>query len=80
MYGGPAPQTLPEQLTAQVSVSEEDGAQVVRLESELPGKLLLHWGVQRSDNDSWALPEEGSRPEGSVVYKSRALQTPWRQA
>ena len=62
----------------QVSVSEEGGAQVIRLLTVLPGKLLLHWGVQKSDNEAWALPEESSRPEGTLVYKSRALQTPWR--
>ena len=59
-------------------MSEEDGAQVIRLETELPGKVLLHWGVQRNENDSWALPDDSSRPEGTLVYRSRALQTPWR--
>lgn len=42
------------------------------------GKLLLHWGVEGGKNykGGWRLPDR--RPEGTVQYKDRALQTPWR--
>ena len=26
----------------------------------------------------WRLPGDSCRPEGTVIYKNRALQTPWR--
>jgi len=57
------------------------GRQVVDLETDLQaGRLLLHWGVEGGKNykGGWRLPGGSSRPEGTIQYKDRALQTPWR--
>ena len=56
----------------------EDGTQQIQLETQMEGKLILHWGVERQDKDGWALPNDGCWPPGTVAYKKRALQTPWR--
>nr|XP_043613595.1 alpha-glucan water dikinase, chloroplastic-like [Erigeron canadensis]XP_043613596.1 alpha-glucan water dikinase, chloroplastic-like [Erigeron canadensis]XP_043613597.1 alpha-glucan water dikinase, chloroplastic-like [Erigeron canadensis] len=37
--------------------------------------LYLHWGGLRNINEKWLLP--GRRPEGTKVYKDRALRTPF---
>lgn len=64
-----------------VEVTEEDdgGTQVALISTDAPGKLLLHWGVEggRGYKGGWRLPGGSSRPEGTVQYKKRALQTPF---
>lgn len=52
----------------------------MRLVTDLQaGRLLLHWGVEGGKNykGGWRLPEPASRPEGTIQYKDRALQSPW---
>ena len=65
-----------------MALEEEGERQRVRLSSTLPGKLLLHWGVQGGADykGGWRLPGTDALPEGTVRYKDRALQTPWRCA
>ena len=74
--------SAPDQLIkhAQVALEEEGESQRVRLSTTLPGKLLLHWGVQGGADyqGGWRLPGPDVVPEGTVRYKDRALQTPWR--
>lgn len=66
----------------QLEVQEtEDGSQQINLSTTLPGKLVLHWGVEGGNEPhkaGWALPPDNLRPEGTVQYKKRALQTPWK--
>ena len=64
----------------QVALEEEGDSQRVRLSSTLPGKLLLHWGVEGGADyqGGWRLPGQAAWPEGTVQYKDRALQTPWK--
>ena len=61
-------------------VAEADGAQRVHLSTDHPSEdLLLHWGVEggKGYTAGWRLPAERCRPKGTVMYKDRALQTPW---
>ena len=64
----------------QVALEEEGDSQRVRLSSTLPGRLLLHWGVEGGADyqGGWRLPGTNAWPEGTVRYKDRALQTPWK--
>ncbi|KAJ9554557.1 hypothetical protein OSB04_018602 [Centaurea solstitialis] len=39
------------------------------------GNLYLHWGGIQNKKEKWVLP--GRRPEGTKVYKERALRTPF---
>ena len=68
----------------QLEVEESpEGDQLVRLATDVPGKLVLHWGVeggQSAKKAGWVLPPDSCRPEGTVAYKKRALQTPWKCA
>ena len=63
----------------QVETSAE-GKQHVTVSTNRSGKLLLHWGVEggKGYKGGWRLPGDKCRPEGTLVYKQRALQTPFR--
>jgi len=45
--------------------------------TDLPGSLLLHWGVSRQGRRAWALPPPSMRPQGTVVFDEFAAQTPF---
>ena len=45
--------------------------------TDLPGPLLLHWGVSRQGQRAWALPPPSMRPQGAVVFDDLAVQTPF---
>ena len=65
----------------QVEVEQgEAGDQKVHLHTTLPGRLVLHWGVEGGQDyqGGWRLPGSTARPDGTTQYKDRALQTPWR--
>ena len=54
-----------------------DGNKRVIIETNLPGRILLHWGLQGDEGEGWKLPDRGVWPPGTVEYKRRALQTPF---
>lgn len=64
----------------QVTVESSGDKQRVRLTAQHPGRLLLHWGVIGGQDyqGGWRLPGDAARPQGTVAYKNRALQTPFR--
>jgi alpha-glucan,water dikinase len=71
---------LPSGFSFTVATSElQGGDQEVALSTDAPGRLLLHWGVEggRGYRGGWRLPDGAARPEGTVEYKKRALQTPF---
>lgn len=70
----------PSNVSMQVSASEDD--QTVTISTTLPGRLVLHWGVEggRDYRGGWRLPGDKCQPEGTINYKNRALQTPFRSA
>jgi len=53
----------------------------VRVETDLPGDLLLHWGVvpRGARADMWTVPPPPMRPEGTKVYGDRAVQSPLKK-
>ncbi len=67
--------------TVIVQVFTSENEQRVSIATNREGRLLLHWGVEGGNGykGGWRLPDERCRPEGTVMYKNRALQTPFRQ-
>ena len=65
-----------------MEVEVEGGEQRVRFQTQYPGKLLLHWGVEGGEGYSggWRLPGEAARPAGTYSYKDRNLQKPMQRA
>ena len=66
---------------AQVLVHSHQHEQDIHLETDYASpNLILHWGLVGGKNykGGWRLPGKGSRPEGTVQYKERALQTTFK--
>ncbi|ESW29377.1 hypothetical protein PHAVU_002G065700 [Phaseolus vulgaris] len=55
----------------------ESGAvkDILYVETDLPGDVVLHWGVCRNDTKRWEVPRS-PYPPGTVPFKERALRTP----
>ncbi|XP_011655614.1 alpha-glucan water dikinase, chloroplastic isoform X2 [Cucumis sativus] len=69
---------LDENIELQVDVSAPTSGSIRRvniLVTNIGGSLLLHWGAIRDRKDTWALPSHC--PDGTQVYKNRALRTPF---
>lgn len=69
---------LDENIELQVDVSVPTSGSIRRvniLVTNTGGSLLLHWGAIRDRKDKWALPSRC--PDGTQVYKNRALRTPF---
>lgn len=66
-----------------VFVSEvNDGSQEIEIYCNLPGRLLLHWGIERGSNGNkkgWSIPSKDVWPVETLEYKRRALQTPFQR-
>src|ERR1043166_3934944 len=59
------------------AVTREGGLYRVRLASEVPGLLVLHWGVAEKSPKQWLLPPEAVRPPGTTVLQI-AAETPFQ--
>ncbi|CAJ1940177.1 unnamed protein product [Sphenostylis stenocarpa] len=67
------------ELQVSVSSSEPGAATQVDIKvSYKSGSLLLHWGVVCDQPGKWVLPSR--RPEGTKVYKNKALRTPFMKS
>jgi alpha-glucan,water dikinase len=49
----------------------------VSIRSELKGRCLLHWGIQKDGNEAWLLPPRSIWPEGTSASGGTAVQTPF---
>ena len=49
----------------------------VRLATDLPGPLILHWGVTSGSRREWRLPPAASLPPETVLFQEKAAQTPF---
>ncbi|XP_025699161.1 alpha-amylase 3, chloroplastic isoform X3 [Arachis hypogaea] len=47
---------------------------VLYLETDLPGDIVLHWGLCRGNSRRWEVPP-GPHPPGTVPYKDKALRS-----
>ncbi|KAK7309571.1 hypothetical protein RJT34_06410 [Clitoria ternatea] len=52
----------------------EEVKDLLYFETDLPGDLVLHWGVCRDDSRRWEVPPP-PHPPGTVAFKDRALRT-----
>lgn len=47
---------------------------ILYLETDLPGDVVVHWGVCRDDAKNWEIPAAPHPPE-TTVFKNKALRT-----
>jgi len=60
-----------------VSVGENEEGYHVRLITDLPGPLILHWGLARQSRHEWTLPPPSLWPVGTTVFQEKAAQSPF---
>lgn len=61
-------------LTVTVRKSPESAKKLVYLETDLPGDVVVHWGVCRDGNKKWELPAAPLPPD-TEIFKNKALRT-----
>lgn len=47
---------------------------LLQMETDLPGEVLVHWGVCRDDSRNWEAPA-GPYPPNTTTFKKKALRT-----
>ncbi|KAG8383112.1 hypothetical protein BUALT_Bualt05G0150900 [Buddleja alternifolia] len=63
-----------------VSVTQclEKAKNVLYIETDLPGDVVVHWGVCRDESKNWEIPGEPYPPETNI-FKDKALRTLLKQ-
>ncbi|XP_042511023.1 alpha-amylase 3, chloroplastic-like [Macadamia integrifolia] len=61
-------------VTVFVTKSPEKDKNIVCLETDLPGDIVVHWGVCRDNDKRWEIPA-GPHPPETKIHKKMALQT-----
>jgi alpha-glucan,water dikinase len=62
-----------------VFLSKDKNQFHVTLVTDLPGTLILHWGVANRFRYEWFLPSPSIWPDGTTIYEDRAAETPFRE-
>ncbi|KAI3502457.1 hypothetical protein L1887_30536 [Cichorium endivia] len=58
--------------------SSESSNNEVHMETDIPGDVIVHWGVCKDDNKKWEIPS-GPFPDNTSVFKNKALRTQLQQ-
>ncbi|KAF5746683.1 alpha-amylase 3 chloroplastic [Tripterygium wilfordii] len=61
-------------MTVSVQKSPETAKNLLYMETDLPGDVIVHWGVCRDDAKYWEIPKAPYPPE-TTVFKNKALRT-----
>ena len=56
------------------SYESETYKNVLYFETDLPGDIVLHWGVCKDDSRRWEVPP-APHPPDTVAFKDKALRT-----
>ncbi|XP_073269972.1 alpha-amylase 3, chloroplastic isoform X2 [Primulina huaijiensis] len=56
----------------------ENSKNILDIDTDIPGDLVLHWGVCKDDSKHWRIPAEPYPPETSI-FKNKALRTHLQQ-
>ena len=69
---------LDEQSQVGVLVTKEAGRYQAHLLTNLPGDVVLHWGLARRSPHEWFLPPESMRPPGTIIWQGQTTETPFQ--
>lgn len=61
-------------MTVSVRHSKEEDQNELYMETDLPGDVVVHWGVCRDEVKNWEVPE-GPYPPETITFKNKALRT-----
>ncbi|KAL9246416.1 hypothetical protein vseg_019954 [Gypsophila vaccaria] len=72
----PISKTIPVSNSLSVSVKKcaETSKHLIHLETDLPGNVIVHWGVCLNNSKKWELPLT-PHPPNTEVFKNKALRT-----
>ena len=57
-------------------VKDNDDYNVIII-SDIPGPLILHWGIGKQTSFEWIAPHASTLPPGTVILENKAAQTPF---
>lgn len=57
-----------------VSTCPETAKKLLYMETDLPGDVVVHWGVCKDDGKNWEIPSE-PHPVKTTNFKNKALRT-----
>lgn len=60
-------------ITVSVRKCPDTANSVLYMETDLPGNVIIHWGVCRDDANKWEIPD--STPPYTLIFKDKALRT-----
>ncbi|KAL1327688.1 hypothetical protein HN51_037700 [Arachis hypogaea] len=66
--------TVSNSISVSVKKCAETANNLLYLETDIPGEVLLHWGVCKDDMRKWEVPP-APHPAETVAFKNRALRT-----
>ena len=61
-------------VTVSVTQCPETAKNLLYIETDLPGDVIVHWGVCKDKGRKWELPEQ-PYPSETKVFKNKALRT-----
>jgi alpha-amylase len=61
-------------VTVNVRKCPETSKNILYVETDLPGNVVIHWGVCRDDTKKWEIPA-GPHPPDTMAFRDKALQT-----
>ncbi|KAL7181660.1 hypothetical protein ACSBR1_040536 [Camellia fascicularis] len=65
-------------VTVSVRKCPEMAKNLLYMETDLPGDVVVHWGVCKDDGKKWEIPAE-PYPAETIVFKNKALRTLLKQ-
>lgn len=61
-------------MRAAVQKCPETAKNLLYIETDLPGDVIIHWGLCKDDGKNWEIPAE-PYPAETTVFKNKALRT-----
>lgn len=61
-------------MTVSVRRMEDTHKKFVQFDTDLPGDVLVHWGVCKADGRKWEIPST-PHPPRTKIFRHKALQT-----
>lgn len=61
-------------MTVSVTRSEDTHKKFLQFDTDLPGDVVVHWGVCKADGRKWEIPST-PHPPRTKIFRHKALQT-----
>lgn len=61
-------------VSVSIKRSLETANNLLYINTDLPGDVVVHWGVCKGESKRWEIPAE-PYPSGTILFKNKALRT-----